>query len=389
MLITNARLYTPHGTITRGWLRADNGTITNLGGSRPPEPAADEAVIDAGGMNLLPGFIDIHIHGSAGHDVMDSTPQALHEMARFLVRQGVTGFLPTTLTDGHESLMNALRNIKGAMESPGLGAVILGAHLEGPYLNLKKSGAQNPEHIREATQHEVDDLLSLGVLRLVDLAPEFEANHDLLRRCVAQGIAVSVAHSDATFEQVEAAAALGLSHSTHTFNAQSSLHHRGPGVVGAVMGNPAITCELIADGIHVHPGAMRALWAAKRLDKLVLVSDAMRAAGLPDGEYTLHDRAVVLRDGAVRLPDGTLAGSALTLDRALRTFMDATGEPLEALWPVVSLNAAHAVNLGHRKGSLQPGKDADLTLLDASLSVQMTIVGGSVAYDTGTAWQSG
>ncbi|MFW5696831.1 MAG: N-acetylglucosamine-6-phosphate deacetylase, partial [Phototrophicaceae bacterium] len=213
-------------------------------------------------------------------------------------------------------------------------------------------------------------------------APEYEENRWLIEECIRRGITVSAAHTDATYEQVMAAVDLGLSHATHTYNAMSGLHHRKPGTLGAVMASPQVRCEIIADNIHVHPGAMKLAFAAKGAGGIVLVTDAIRGAGMPDGTYPVDDREITVKDGSARLADGTLAGSILTMNAALRNFMNATGAPLETIWPVTSLNPAQAVGIASRKGSLEIGKDADLVLVDDSISVHLTMVEGRIVYQS-------
>jgi N-acetylglucosamine-6-phosphate deacetylase len=257
---------------------------------------------------------------------------------------------------------------------------MLGAHVEGPYLNPAKFGAQNLAEIRRADREEATAWLDLDVVRLISIAPEYAENLWLIEACQQRGVTVSVAHTAATYDDIQRAVDLGLTHSTHTFNAQTPLNHRDPGVVGAVLDNPKIRCELIADNIHVHPAAMRLLWKLKGRDGVILISDAVLPAGMPDGTYQLDAREVMVKEGAVRLPDGTLAGSTLTLDRALANFKAATGESLESLWPCVSLNAARAIGLAHRKGSLELGKDADFVLLDGALNVLLTVAEGRIVY---------
>lgn len=378
MLITNARLYTPAGCLREGWLQFRGSRIIGIGAGQPP---LDDEIIDAGGLNLLPGFIDLHMHGAMGYDVMDATPEALAEIEAYCIRHGVTGLLPTTLTNTHEHIMAAIQNV-GAWMSRADNPISLGVHLEGPYLNVKKTGAQNPQYIRLANEAELDDLLRPNLIRLATVAPEFEANHLLIQRCVEAGVRVSVAHSSATYEMMQRAFSLGLSHSTHTFNAQTGFTHREPGIIGAVMSTEHVTCELICDNIHVHPAAMRMLWATKKPHHLILITDAVRPGGMPEGEYLFDERPSMLADGAVRLMDGTLAGSILTMNRALYNFMQATHEPLVNVWQTSSLNPARAIGLSHRKGSLEIGKDADLVLVDDEMNVYMTVVCGTVAYQS-------
>ena len=378
MLIHNARIYTPVRVIHNGWLWIENHRIRAIG--QGDVPRTEDEKIDARGLNLLPGFIDIHVHGAVGHEFMDANPDGLRAMAQYYAQHGVTAFLPTTWTDSRERILAALHLAVEMMGAQSDGATILGAHIEGPYLNAEKCGAQNSEYIRRAEVEEATAILDTGIVRLMALAPEFEENHWLIRECVHRGITVSAAHTSATYEEMQLAFRLGLSHSTHTFNAMIGLHHRDPGTVGAVMTAPQVMCELIADNIHVHPASMQVLYAVKGANGIVLITDAVRGAGMPDGEYKIDERITRVADDAVRLLDGTLAGSTLTMNRALYHFMNAVHEPLENIWQVSSLNAARAIHVSHQKGSLEVNKDADLVLVDDEINVYLTLAEGRIIY---------
>ncbi len=379
ILIKNAQVITPTSHWAQGWLLIRERQIALMGQGEPPSLDAGET-IDAGGLTLLPGFIDVHVHGGVGHETMDATPDALRALAQFYAQNGVTSFLATTWTESREAIMAALEVIAELQGPQPNGANMLGAHLEGPYLNAVKRGAQNPRHFRTADREEALAFLDLNVIRLLSVAPELEANHWLIGECIRRGITVSAAHTTATYEQMERAVILGVTHATHTYNAMVGLSHREPGTVGAVLTMPQIRCELIADTIHVHPAAMKILFAAKGREGVVLITDAVRGAGLGDGEYLIDERQVIVRDGAVRLSDGTLAGSTLTLNKGLYNFMRATGEPLNAVWQASSLNAARSIHIAAQKGSLEVGKDADIVLVDEQINVYLTIVEGQVVY---------
>ena len=381
LLFTNAALITPNAHIQRGWLLASGAKIAAFGWGDAPE-IADAEIIDAGGNTLLPGFIDVHVHGGAGSEAMDSNREALETMAHFYAQHGVTSFLATTWTESRPKIQAALEAIAAATGQQPDGATILGAHIEGPYLNPERCGAQSTTYIRRAERDEALAFLDTGVVRLMALAPEYTENHWLIRECVRRGIAVSAAHTAATYAQMQAAVAMGLTQSTHTGNAMTGLHHREPGTLGAALTLPEIRAELIADNIHVHPAVMQIIYRCKGADGLILISDAVRGAGMPDGEYSIDERTVTIHNGIVRLPDGTLAGSTLTMERALQNLIAATGEPLSALWQTSSLNAARAVGVSARKGSLEVGKDADLVLVDSEVNVQMTVAEGRVVYRT-------
>ena len=380
LLIHNARLFTPNHPGLIGWLLIENGLIRSMGFGSPPTFSDGTSVqsLDAEGQNLLPGFIDLHVHGAMGHEVMDASPTGLEEMSRFYASHGVTSFLATTWTAGHESIMKALELVEEMQGPIQGGATLLGVHLEGPYLNPTRCGAQDMNLIRRAQREEALEILATGVIRLLALAPEFEENLWLIDECVKQGITVSAAHTTANSAQMQTAAEHGITQLTHSFNAMEGLGHRELGTIGAAMSLPQISCELIADNIHVHPAAQKILVDVKTPSGVILVTDAIRAAGLPDGDYRLDDRSVHIENGAVRLSNGTLAGSVLTMERALKNVCFASGRSLAEMWVTSSLNAARAIGVSARKGSLEVGKDADLVLLDESFNVQLTVAHGEV-----------
>ena len=382
LLIHHARLFTPQHPGQTGWLLVEGGQIRSIGFGQTPSFSEDPSLprLDAQGNMLLPGFIDLHVHGAMGHELMDASPSGLEAMARFYASHGVTSFLPTTWTAGRESIMKALELVEEMRGPIRNGATILGVHLEGPYLHPARCGAQDVTHIRRADREEALKFLDTGVIRLLALAPEFEENAWLIEECVKRGITVSAAHTAASYEQMQMAVARGVSHVTHTFNAMQPLGHREPGTVGAALTMPQLTCELIADNVHVHPAAQKILVDSKTSAGVILITDAIRPAGLPPGDYMLDDRPVNNRSGAVRLSDGTLAGSILTVERALQNVCAATGRPLAEMWPTSSLNAARAIGMSSCKGSLEIGKDADLVLLDESFKVHLTIAQGEIVF---------
>jgi N-acetylglucosamine-6-phosphate deacetylase len=379
LLIKNAQVMTPTARWHQGWLLTHDRKIALMGQGDAPN-FEDAQTIDASGRILLPGFIDVHVHGGVGHEMMDATPEAVRALTRFYAQNGVTGFLPSTWTESREKITAALEVVAELQGPQPDGATILGVHLEGPYLNLAKVGAQNPAFVRRSDREEALAFLDTKVIRLLALAPEFPENHWLIQECVRRGVTVSAAHTASTYEDIRHAASLGLTHSTHTFNAMVGLGHREPGTIGAVLTMPEIYCELIADTIHVHPAAMQILFAAKGADRVILITDAVRGAGMGDTSYVMYGMTVMVKDGAVRLPDGTLAGSAATMNRCLHNFMQATGQPLHKIWQCSSLNAARSLNISDRKGSLEVGKDADLVLVDEQINVYMTIAEGNIVY---------
>ncbi len=381
LLFQNAELLTPTRHIEQGWLLTNGDRIAALGSGDPPDGLAAE-VIDASGKTLLPGFIDVHVHGGAGAEAMDASPDALRTMAQFYAQHGVTAFLATTWTDTRARIQSALETIATSVGQMPNGATLIGAHVEGPYISEQRPGAQSPVNIRRADRQgdEALALLDLGVVKLMALAPEFPENHWLIRECIRRGITVSAAHTSATYADMQQAVELGVTQATHTCNAMIGLHHRKPGTLGAVLTLPELNAELIADNVHVHPAVIDVIYRCKGADHVILITDAIRGAGMPDGDYPIDDRVITITDGVARLPDGTLAGSTLTMDRALRNFAAATHESLSDIWQTSSLNAARAVGVSARKGSLEAGKDADLVLIDQNVNVFLTVAEGRIVY---------
>lgn len=355
----------------------NDGRIQAIGRALPATP---RSTLDASGCVVLPGFIDVHVHGSNGHDTMDASATGLSELARFFTQHGVTAFLPTTMTAPHETTLRAVQAVAQQPPLPPDGARILGVHLEGPYISPKYPGAQPATYIRRPNLAEFRELLAAGPIRMITLAPEEPGAQALIAEALRNKVKVVLGHTNASYEEGEAAIAAGVSQATHTYNAMSPLHQRRPGTLGAVLSNDAIYAQLIADNFHVHPAAMKILARCKGVQRTILITDAIRATALPDGEYDLGGQLVMVTDGQCRLPDGTLAGSTLTLERGLSNFMAATGLSLAEAWPTSSRTAAQALGLDHELGAIAPGYQADLVLLDAQLQVVATVVAGRVVY---------
>lgn len=390
-LLTNTVLYTPE-PLGQGSVLVQDAHIQALYGPESDLPPGVQ-VIDLDGAALGPGWIDLHVHGVDGVELMpaaldgsDAAGDAVGDavmarMARFLARHGVTGYLPATVTASMEATEIAIRRVRRARERPPGGARVLGIHLEGPYLSVERLGAQSPEHCVPPTQASVARLSSLieGLPCVVTLAPEVPGALHAIEAFLCVGAVVSLGHTVADVEQAEAAFAAGATHVTHMFNGMPPMHHRRPGIVGAALAAKGVRVELIADGVHLHPTIVRVAIAAKGVDNVLLVSDAMAATGCADGEYVLGPVKVRVQDGEARLESGALAGSTLTLDRAVSNVARWTGN-LGAAWQMASLNPARQLGMADRLGRLAPGYLADLVALDESGQVVLTMIGGEIAY---------
>ena len=376
--IVNGHIYTPDQVFAPGTVLIEGGRITGVGPADALTVPPQAEVISAAGMTVVPGFIDVHMHGLMGHDAMGpGLAQVIRELPAF----GVTAFLGTTLTLPRAEAFTELESMAKVLDAPPTGARCLGIHLEGPFLSPSRPGMATSDWFEPLTweSFQVFQQAARGHIRMVTFAPEVGEAMACIPRLIEAGVVPVIGHSDATFDQVAQAVQLGLSHATHTFNAMHPLHHRQPGVVGAVMYFDEIVAELIADGVHVHPAVMAILLRVKGLERVALVSDAAPLAGLPDGEYEWEHKPVFVQDGSCRLDDGTIAGAHVLLDSGVRNLVHLVGLPLEgALVPVTRVPAGV---LGQRKGRLAPGYDADIVLLDSDLRPALTLVSGEIVFE--------
>ncbi len=339
---------------------------------------ADCYMIDAKGAYLSAGFIDLHIHGSGGADTMDASLDALQTISNTLLQTGTTSFLATTMTMSKDDIVNALVNIRDNAKLAN-GASILGAHMEGPFINPAQCGAQDAEFILSPSIEIIDEFAPF--VKMITLAPEIARGMEFVKQIKSRHphIILSIGHSNATYEEAKNSFDAGISHATHLGNAMSGFHHRNPGVLGAVLDSD-ITCDVIADGIHIHKASLRIFWQQKK-DKLILITDAMRAGCMKCGAYNLGGQEVNVRDGKATLADGRLAGSVLRLNEALANMVKFTDMTLvEAIY---SVTAAPARKLEINKGFIQTGYDADIVLFDEKLDILTTIVGGKIKYTKG------
>jgi N-acetylglucosamine-6-phosphate deacetylase len=376
--IINGSVYTPDQVLAPGTILIEEGHITAVGSADTFTVPPEAEVIDAKGEAVVPGFIDVHMHGLMGHDGMGP---GLAHVIRDLPAFGVTAFLATTLTLPRDETFADLEAMVEGLDAPPPGAKCLGIHLEGPFLSPNRPGMATSDWFEPLNweSFQAFQQTAKGHIRMLTFAPEVGEGMACIPRLIDAGVVPVIGHSNATFEQVAEAVQLGLSHATHTFNAMRPLHHREPGVVGAVMYFDEIVAELIADGVHVHPAVMAILLRVKGLERVALVSDAAPLAGLPDGEYEWEHKPVFVRGGSCRLADGTIAGAHTLLDTGVRNLVKLVGLPLEqALVPATRVPADV---LGLRKGRLAPGHDADIVLLDSELRPALTLVRGEIVFD--------
>jgi N-acetylglucosamine-6-phosphate deacetylase len=378
LLLKNANLFVPEslgpGSV---WIEGSKvAAVYKIGEGMP-----DVEAIDLGGAALGPGWIDLHTHGADGVELMDGG-EAVARMGRFYARHGVTGFLPATVTASFEAVEEAVAGAQQVMAGAVEGARVLGVHLEGPFVSPQRLGAQSPEYCIPPTPQNVARLLEIvgEVARIVTLAPEEEGGIEAIRTFVEHGIVVSLGHTVATSEQAAAAFAAGARQTTHLFNGMQPMHHRNPGVVGAALTTRGVCVEIIVDGVHLAPTTVRLAVMAKGIDEVLLVTDSMSATGCEDGEYILGPMKVIVKDGEARLESGNLAGSTLTLDRAVVHVAQWTEAGLSGAWQMASLNPARQLGIDDHVGKIATGYDADLTAMDAGGRVVLTMVGGGIVY---------
>ncbi|WP_028594142.1 N-acetylglucosamine-6-phosphate deacetylase [Paenibacillus assamensis] len=381
--IKNAQVVTLNGTISNGIVRVVNGRIAYIG-TQAQLTEAEQGwltdAIDADNGYLLPGFIDVHVHGGFGADFMDATAEAYDTITKFHMEHGTTAMLATSMTQSREALSSVVAAVESYIHNGSSYAQLAGLHLEGPFVNPKYKGAQNDAYMMDPQLEWLQEWHEKhpGIMKQLTLAPERNESLEAIRWCRTHGINVAAGHTGATYDEMTVAANAGLNQAVHTFNAMTGVHHRDPGVAGAVLTDDRITAEIIADGIHVHPACIKLLARAKAPGKLVLITDAMAAAGMPDGQYELGGLAVTMKDGECRLTEGgALAGSTLTMIEAVRFVINQVGLSLEEASRLASINPAQLIGIDEVTGSIEVGKQADLVLTDRDLNVKDVWVKGT------------
>lgn len=390
LIITNGQVILPTGIDTHKVLVCRNGKIEQIVSSESFVPQPKDRIIDARQQYVSPGFIDIHVHGGGGHDFMDGTVEAFLGVAETHARYGTTAMIPTTLTSTNEELMTTFSVYQKAKNLNSKGAKFIGLHLEGPYFSPKQCGAQDPNYLKTPQPEEYNAILqaSQDIVRW-SVAPELEGAFELGRVLKGQHILPSIAHTDAIYEEVVKAYDAGYTHVTHLYSAMSSVTRRNAfryaGVVEAAYLIDDMTVEIIADGIHLPQPLLQFVYKFKGADKTALCTDAMRGAGMPDGESILGSLAngqkVIIEDGVAKLPDrSAFAGSVATTDRLVRTMINIAGVPLIDAIRMMTLTPARIMNVDSQKGSLEEGKDADIVIFDNQINVTTTIIEGHVIY---------
>jgi len=382
-IITNVSIVLTNCIIEQSWVEVEDGLIKQIGAEHSTVPDSiiekNAKVIDGKGGYLLAGFIDVHVHGGANEDFMDATQASLDKITKMHMEHGTTTILATTVTGSHEQLDHVIREVAAYNSKPMPYAQLIGVHLEGPFVNPKWKGAQNEAYMIEPQLNWLETWQKQypNQIKMQTLAPEVNGGYAYIEALTKHGIVAACGHTDATYAQIEEAVAHGLKHAVHTYNAMKGLHHREPGTLGAVMSIPKIMAEVIADGKHVHPVAIKLLLKAKGVEGVLLVTDAMSAAGMPDGNYMLGELEVIVENSTARLAkDGSLAGSTLTMIEGYRYLVKEVGLTLSEASQLASLNPAKVLGLEHSHGSIATGKRADLIIANQALNIEQVLIAG-------------
>ena len=379
LAITNTTLFTPTPDPTNTAVLINNAHITHIAPTADLPIPPNTKVIDAKGLLLVPGFIDLQCNGAFGHD-FTADPSTIWPVSAQLSRFGVTSYLPTVITSPLENIDHARHVLLHERPSAYQGTEPLGLHIEGPFLNPQKKGAHNPAYIQPPDLALVANWSPENGVRLVTLAPEMPGAIPVIEALAARGVLISAGHSMATYDEALAGIAAGIRYGTHLFNAMPAVGHRQPGLPIALLTSPDVVTGLIPDGIHVHPALIKLIWSAKGSAGLSLVSDAMAALGMPPGKYMLNDFEVTVSETECRIPNGSLAGSILPLDQALRNLIAFTGCTLAEALATITTTPARLLGIDHQRGRIAPSHIADMVLLSADLQVHTTIASGKIVY---------
>ncbi|MFB1051699.1 N-acetylglucosamine-6-phosphate deacetylase [Paraliobacillus sp. JSM ZJ581] len=376
-LIVNARVITSKEITQPSTVWIKNGQIQQIDLKNKSIENKDYEIIDAENNLLIPGMVDLHIHGANGYDMMDGTEQSILEVSRVCALTGCTSFLATTVTSSMDDLMTMIRNVKKVIGKES-GARIAGIHLEGPYLNVKRKGMQNEAYLRHPNIEEMKEILHEAgdLIKMVTIAPELPGALEMVRFLNDQSIIVAIAHSDATYEEAKQAFAIGASHVTHCFNGMRPIHHRDPGLVIAAFEESHVSLQAIVDNVHLHPAIVRLMHQVKGPKGVALITDALQAMNLGDGTYMFGGQKVTVTDNVARLADGTLASSTVTMNEALRKTVENEIPMIDAVHMAATTPAA-IIGL-QNKGEIKPEKEADLVLIDTDFQIKWTMIHGEI-----------
>src|ERR1041385_4179625 len=380
LLLRHARIVLPDRTVTRGTLFVEDGLISAIDESDTLEPSGAE-VMDLSGTTILPGFIDFHIHGAVGIDVMEATAEGLNDVSRYLASQGVTAWLPTFVPGSDDNYASGIRAIAESMQNTDQSAArVLGVHYEGPFVNSAQCGALHVEYFKTYSSPSDLDALPLGenMIPMTTMAPEVAGGVELVCELKRRGWVISIGHTRATIDLLDQAFAAGARHMTHFMNAMLPLHHRNPGPISWGLANDDVSIDLIADGIHLDPFMLRLLLKIKGVKSISLISDAIAAAGKGDGDYKIWGETIFVKNGRTANASGSIAGSVISMLDAVRLLLS-LGVSYIDVAQMASTNPARLLGVHHERGSLEPGKRADLLALDSSGRVSLTLVGGNIA----------
>ncbi|MBC3134484.1 N-acetylglucosamine-6-phosphate deacetylase [Staphylococcus warneri] len=382
-LLINGQIYTESQKIEHGFIHIKDSKIMEIGSDKDRLNTLSKSypTVDAQGHHVIPGFIDIHIHGGYGEDAMDASMDGLKHLSEQLLSEGTTSFLATTMTQSDDSIHRALQNIANyyQIQNRHDAAKIVGIHLEGPFISEHKVGAQHPKYVQRPSIEKIKTFQKTAnqLIKIITFAPEVDGATDTLK-ALNNDIIFSMGHTVATYDEANEAVDNGAKHITHLYNAATGFGHREPGVFGAAWLNQNLNTEIIVDGVHSHPAAVAMAYQNKGNEHMYLITDAMRAKGMPEGEYDLGGQNVIVKNEEARLDSGALAGSILKMNDGLRHLITYTGASIKDLWRVTSWNQAIALGIDQTKGSIKVGKDADIVIVDDTISVLMTIKNGYI-----------
>jgi N-acetylglucosamine-6-phosphate deacetylase len=387
LLLENARLVLPHKVAEGASLLIEGDRIKRIWERGEMQDVRPDDTLELGGATIVPGFIDIHIHGAIGVDTMEADADALHRVARFLAQNGVTAWLPTLVpapVEDYGRVARAIETLMREQDERPAAARVLGLHYEGPFINSAQCGALRPAHFRTYKDAADIDALALpenaSAKRLITVAPEIDGGIELIKELIRRGWLVSIGHTRASVGELDSACIAGARHMTHFMNAMSPLHHRAPGPIGWGLLKDEVSCDVIADGVHLDPLMLKLVLRSKTSARVALISDAVAPTGLGDGEYNIWDETISVTEGRTRNARGSIAGSVITMRDAVRTMLS-LNIPIEDVAQMASTNPATLLGVNQDYGSIEEGKRADLVALDGEGNVQLTLIGGRIAFE--------